>query len=260
MKTLSQTSSTSTLLLILSHFSLLNLDIFDFYLYSHFCCIYVRRQFWQSCCRLMELPIFYFSLQPSCLLSTSKVQSGVSQCVWNQSLLSCSLRPPPTGPIFTILVSLLTTIITVPILLLVRYVLLGYASHKPIKRGSIDETEIGEESSKKNKLNRQSAANLTTAEKLRNSICSSPFGKEMKRASPASDLTDSVTAGTISQIAYTGMYTKSNLRIISAPITAFTCILNAVNTISLTLIHPSILHFLSQVQNWSCFTFDHREN
>ena len=182
-----------------------------------------------------------FFLQPSCIRSSSKVQSGVSQCVWNQSLLSCSLRPPPTDPIFTILVSLLTTIITVPILILVHYVLIGYASHEPGRRWFMNETEIEEATSEK----KENTKNLTTAEKLRNSICSSPFNAEMKRVSPADDLADNFAAGIISQIAYAGMLTKWILYIIFAPITALACISSTINIVPPAGVDPSILHFFS---------------
>ena len=122
-----------------------------------------------------------------------------------------------------------------------HYVLIGYASHEPGRRWFMNETEIEEATSEK----KENTKNLTTAERLRNSAYSSPFGEEMKRASPAGDLAHNVTAGTISQIAYAGMFTKPILCIVSAPITALACILNAVNTVPPTLIYPSIQHFPS---------------
>ena len=137
------------------------------------------------------------------------------------------------------------TIITVPILILVHYVLIGYASHEPGRRWFMDETEIEEASSEKKEISDRSTKNLTTAEKLRNSICSSPFNAEMKRVSPADDLADSVTAGIISRIAYAGMLTKSRLCIIFAPITALACISSAINIVPPSGVNPSILHFFS---------------
>ena len=137
------------------------------------------------------------------------------------------------------------TIITVPILILVHYVLIGYASHEPGRRWFMNETEIEEASSENKETSDRSIKNLTTAEKLRNSICSSPFNAEMKRVSPADDLADNFAAGIISQIAYAGMLTKWILYIIFAPITALACISSTINIVPPAVIDPSILHFLS---------------
>ena len=109
-----------------------------------------------------------------------------------------------------------------------HHVLISYASHEPGRRGFMNETKIEEANSERKEFSRQCTENLTTAERLRNSAYSSPFGEEVKRASPAGDIADSIAAGTISQIAYAGMFAKS---IVCILITALACIPYAMYTV-----------------------------
>ena len=85
----------------------------------------------------------------------------------------------------------------------------------------MDEIEIEEESPEKKESTLNDSENFTTAEKLRNSTFSSAFGEEIKKATPAGDAVDSVTAGIISQIAYAGTFIQSFKCAFTVAITAF---------------------------------------
>jgi hypothetical protein len=76
-------------------------------------------------------PVFICLLQASCTSAPSKVQSGATLCNWSSSDLSCSLAPPPSDPIFTILVALLTIVMSIPIIMLLQFILDEYASKQP---------------------------------------------------------------------------------------------------------------------------------
>jgi hypothetical protein len=69
--------------------------------------------------------------QASCTSAPSKLQSGASLCDWSGTNLSCSLAPPPSDPIFTILVALLTIVMSIPIIMLLQFVIDEYASKQP---------------------------------------------------------------------------------------------------------------------------------
>ena len=53
--------------------------------------------------------------------------------------MTCSLTPPPSDPIFTILVALITLILVVPIVSLINYILENYARKSPMGRGFEDD-------------------------------------------------------------------------------------------------------------------------
>lgn len=69
----------------------------------------------------------------------SKIEVGSPLCTWSQSKQFCSLTPPPSDPIFVILVALITLILVVPIVSLINYVLENYARKSPIGRGFEDD-------------------------------------------------------------------------------------------------------------------------
>ena len=76
----------------------------------------------------MVLISLLFKSKFTCLEVASRVEAGASQCDWNEVDLSCSMRPPPTDPIFTILVSLLTVLISIPVTMILTIVLEEYCS------------------------------------------------------------------------------------------------------------------------------------
>ena len=61
----------------------------------------------------------------------SRIESGASQCTWTKETSKCSITEPPSDPIFIILVSLFTLILSIPILTLLMYVLDEYGSKEP---------------------------------------------------------------------------------------------------------------------------------
>ena len=143
-------------------------------------------------------------VKASCELSPSKIQSGSSECNWSKDDRLCSLRPPPKDFIFIILVALLTTLLSIPILLLLNYLLNGYASNYPGSRGLHDEIGEEEEMASKNHSQKSSTPTTTAAEILRNSTSSSAFGAELKKGLPAGNAVDYRGINITSQNSYAG--------------------------------------------------------
>ena len=83
----------------------------------------------------------------SCLAIPSKIKSGASQCVWTSEDTSCTIAKPPTDPAFTIISSLLTMILSIPISLIVRKLLNGPCSRYPGLNSFEDDVE-GEKAEK----------------------------------------------------------------------------------------------------------------
>ena len=61
----------------------------------------------------------------------SKIESGATQCTWNKESSQCTITEPPSDPVFIILVSLLTLVLSIPILTVMIYVLDEYGSKEP---------------------------------------------------------------------------------------------------------------------------------
>jgi hypothetical protein len=59
------------------------------------------------------------------------VKAGATLCNWSRKTFKCTLAPPPSDPIFYILVALLTIVMSIPIIMLLQYILDEYASKKP---------------------------------------------------------------------------------------------------------------------------------
>ena len=51
--------------------------------------------------------------------------------MWSKEDALCSIANPPSDPVFTILVALLTMIMSIPVLMFLRYILEEYASKTP---------------------------------------------------------------------------------------------------------------------------------
>ena len=129
-------------------------------------------------------------------------------CEWTDN--GCALRPPPEDFIFTIQVALLTTILSMPILLLLNYLLNGYASNYPGSRGLDDKVGEEEEIDGTNPSKKSSTSNITAAEILRNSTSSAAFGAELKKGLPAGNTVDYRSINITSQISYAGENKHSN--------------------------------------------------
>ena len=109
--------------------------------------------------------------------------------------------------------ALLTTIVSIPILVILHYVLHGYASNWPGSRGTQD--DIGkvymsgaEEGEGSDRFISAAATATSSATEMacRDSASGSAFGIELKKALPTDSATDYHTAGMMAQIAYAGMY------------------------------------------------------
>ena len=115
------------------------------------------------------------------------------------------MRPPPEDPVFIILVALLTTILSIPILLVLNYLLNGYASNYPGSRGIHDNAGEEEEiATTKKPFKISSAPSITAAEILRNSASSSAFGAELKKGLPTGITVNYRSINITSQISYAG--------------------------------------------------------
>ena len=114
------------------------------------------------------------------------------------------MRPPPKDPVFIILVALLTIILSIPILLVLNYLLNGYASNYPGSRGLDDEVSEEEEMANRSPSKKSSTPNATAAEILRDSTSSSAFGAELKKGLPAGDSVDYRSINITSQFSYAG--------------------------------------------------------
>ena len=143
-------------------------------------------------------------MKANCELSPSKIQSGTSACNWSKVDRLCSLRLPPKDPVFIILVALLTTILSLPILLSLNYLLNGYASNYPGSRGLNDEVGDEEEMDSTIPSTKSSAPNTTAAEILRNSTSFSAFGAELKKGLPAGNAVDYRSINITTQNSYAG--------------------------------------------------------
>ena len=139
-----------------------------------------------------------------CELSPSRIQSGSSECHWSKDDRLCSLRPPPNDPVFIILVALLTTILSIPILLVLKYLINGYASNYPGSRRLDDEVGEEEEISSTNPSKKNRTPNITAAEILRNSTSSLAFGMQLRKGLPAGDAVDYRSINITSQNSYAG--------------------------------------------------------
>ena len=142
-------------------------------------------------------------------MAPSKIAAGAPLCTWDPASASCSLTPPPSTASFLIIVSLLTLILSVPLIILVHLLIDKYASRWPGSRGFEDditdemskEKEEGEEDDTKHSKNKDAASMLW------NSACKSEFGEAVKSSVPI-EATAGVDAHVgQSQMAYAGKAT-----------------------------------------------------
>lgn len=73
--------------------------------------------------------LIHVRMQRDCTDPVSQIEVGVSRCVWDGS--SCSFRPPPTTPVFTIVVALLTMLAGIPIVMLLHFMLTTFCCQQP---------------------------------------------------------------------------------------------------------------------------------
>ena len=74
----------------------------------------------------------------SCLSSPSLIQKNSPLCDWNGQTATCTYKPPPQDPVFIILVALLISILTLPLLMFLHYLINEHASNYPGHRELVD--------------------------------------------------------------------------------------------------------------------------
>ena len=155
---------------------------------------------------------FSMTSMMSCIQVPSKIQISVSECMWNSTDSYCSLRPPPTDPVFTILVALLTIILSIPILILLKCVLNGYASNFPGSRGlrhrddleDLTHTESDQDLGRGKDKDKDSASQASSRDLL--PPATTTFGREMSKGLLTGRAADYTTSESISQLAYSGTF------------------------------------------------------
>ena len=81
---------------------------------------------------------FCFFTQVSCRSSPSLIQKNSPLCDWNGQTATCTYKPPPQDPVFIILVALLISILTLPLLMLLHYLINEHGSNYPGHRELVD--------------------------------------------------------------------------------------------------------------------------
>lgn len=145
------------------------------------------------------------------------MQSGASQCTWDKVNSSCSIQAPPTDPAFTILIALLTMIMTIPIVMILHFILQEYAGVWPGSRGFED--DVCEEGKKTDEGVKEPRENV--AVKLRNAFRQSDYGEVIKKGIRKGGMAGRDAAAEESQMVYAG---KINSNVISRSDVILTCI------------------------------------
>lgn len=88
----------------------------------------------------------------TCKASPSRIVAGATQCTWTKADSSCTLTPPPSDPVFTVIVALLTLILAIPITVALTLTLETYANKWPGKAMNEDHvTDVISENKKNDK-------------------------------------------------------------------------------------------------------------
>ena len=124
------------------------------------------------------------------------MQSGQTVCKWDTNDDSCTLRPPPNDPQFIIYVALLTAILSLPIILIVQFVLTTYASNYPGDRGY--EKDIEKENAD------QKVAEFEASKELLRPGGLSNFGEILKNGVLRGSFSKQVSTAEVAKMAYTG--------------------------------------------------------
>ena len=125
-----------------------------------------------------------------------------SECQWDAERRLCNPAGIPKDRTFTILVALLTTILSVPLLVVFTFVLEQYASTWPGSRGIED--DVGKEEDLELDDNGENTAGPDSAGALRHSTRKSDFEEVIKRAVLRSGMSGKDLSAEIVQRAYAG--------------------------------------------------------
>jgi hypothetical protein len=135
-----------------------------------------------------------YTTQSTCAALASKISSTETQCTWNSSASACAVTEPPTTVIFIVIVALITTILQIPIVLLLAFLLENYASIWPGRSGGYQE--------KINLNAKKDKALCETGLKLREATNKSMFGEVIDKAMKNGGAQDSYNSADIAQITY----------------------------------------------------------
>ena len=127
----------------------------------------------------------------------SRVESGASQCDWSDTDLTCTMRPPPSDPIFTILVSLLTVLISIPVTMGLTVVLEEFCSKYPGRRLHDDDFVIDR---KESILTSESES----SQMLRNATTEFAFGDVIRKGIWRGSPSNVISSSDNSKVTYNG--------------------------------------------------------
>ena len=109
---------------------------------------------------------------------------------------------------FIILIALLTTILSIPILLLLHYLINGYGSNWPGGRVFRDIQDEDRELPGRKSVDRSISPSVSSSTLSRGSFSSATFANELKKGLSEYDTVDSRQINIMSQIAYAGTYVQ----------------------------------------------------
>ena len=133
------------------------------------------------------------------------MQSGASLCDWSESDLLCTVSPPPEDPKFTILVALLTVTLSLPIVMIIQYVLETYASHSPASQGFEDDVKVKrEEAGKVEEGKVEESETLDALALLLRAGGQSDFGEIIKNGVLKNSTSNAFSPSEVAQYAYAG--------------------------------------------------------
>ena len=122
--------------------------------------------------------------------------------MWDEKINLCSPVEIPKDHTFTILVALLTTILSLPLLVVFTFVLEQYGSTWPGSRGIED--DVGKEEDLELDDNGENTAGPDSADALRHSTRKSDFEDVIKRAVSRGGMSGKDPNAEFAQRAYTG--------------------------------------------------------
>lgn len=135
-----------------------------------------------------------YTTQSTCTALASKISSTETQCTWNSSTSACAVTEPPTTVIFIVIVALMTTILQIPIVLLLAFLLQNYASIWPGRAGGYQ--VMIDINAMKDK------AMYETGLRLKEATNKSMFGEVIDKAMKNGGAQDSYNSADIAQISY----------------------------------------------------------
>ena len=145
--------------------------------------------------QIIDIITIFVFIQETCLAVPSKISSTATQCIWYPEIASCQVTEPPQTLIFIVIVALITTILTIPPVIILCFVLENFAASFPGKQGY------------RHQINGKSGDKIMSEVALK--ICEeenkSLFGEAISRAIKKGSARDSYTSADLTQITYSGL-------------------------------------------------------